>query len=172
MPTPSPKRRQEPELQYCLPVKLAWGGNTPVEGELTLARQSEFRSGPQTILERLNERVRVLAVVRGDNTHLINRELIDWVAPGAHVDHDLVWPLAYHATREEHVRVHMMSGGTFEGVIAVEMPEGFNRVSDFLNGDDDFFALKAGSRLVLVNKRRIRQLLVPGGAAPSLHKAA
>jgi len=172
MPSPSPNRKQTPELQYRLSVKLAWGGNTPVEGELTLERQSEFRSGPQTVLERLNERVRVLAVVRGDDTHLINRELIDWVAPGAHVDHDLVWPRALHATREEHVRVHMMSGGTFEGTIAVEMPEGFNRVSDFLNGDDDFFALKAGSRVVLVNKRRIRQMLVPGGATQSEREAA
>jgi hypothetical protein len=74
----------------------------------------------------------------------------------------------------EHVRVNMAYGGTFEGVLTLEMPEGFNRVSDFLNGDDDFFTLKAGSRTVLVNKRRIREMLVQGSTPPpqSKRKAA
>jgi len=168
------KRETSPDGKYRLPVKLAWAGNAPVEGELTLSRHSEYRAGPQTILERLNERVRVLPVVHGNVAHLVNRELIDWVAPGNDVDPVLIGPSQFVVTHEEHVRVNMAYGGTFEGVLTLEMPEGFNRVSDFLNGDDDFFTLKAGSRTVLVNKRRIREMLIQGSTPPppSKRKAA
>lgn len=161
-----------PELLFRLPVKLAWAGTEPVEGELWLLRHSEFRAGPQTLLERLNEHVRVLPVVRGDDTHLVNRELIDWVEPGPGVDPALIGPVPYAVTQEERVCVNMISGLVFEGVLALEMPEGFNRASDFLNMGDDFFTLRVGPRPLLVNKHRIRELLVEGRTPPPPRLAA
>jgi hypothetical protein len=170
--TPAREAIRLPDLLYRLPAKLAWAGTEPVAGELWLLRHSEFRAGPQTLLERLNERVHVLPVVCGGDTHLVNRELIDWVEPGPGVDAGLVGPVPYAVTHEERVCVHMISGMVFEGVLALEMPEGFNRASDFLNLGDDFFTLRSGPRALLVNKRRIREMLVEGRTPPPPRPAA
>jgi len=82
------------------------------------------------------------------------------------VDPALVGPVPYAVTHEERVCVHMISGMVFEGVLALEMPDGFNRASDFLNMGDDFLTLHVGSRALLVNKQRIRELLVGGRTPP------
>ncbi len=46
-------------------------------------------------------------------------------------------------------------------------PQGYNRTSYFINGEDDFFALGGGDRVLLVNKRRVRdvRLDATGGRA-------
>ena len=153
-------------LKYRLPVTLAIAGGPPVSGWVSLSRRSEFRSGPQTLLERLNERVRVVPLVEGEATHLVTRALIECAEAAPGVDAGLVGPAAFAVTHEEHAHVRLRSGDVLEGVIAMEMPQGFNRTSDFINGEDDFFALRCGDRMLLINKRRVRDVrLHAAGAA-------
>lgn len=44
------------------------------------------------------------------------------------------------------------------------MPQGYNRTSDFINGEDEFFALGCGDRVWLVNKRRVRDVRLDGAS--------
>jgi hypothetical protein len=145
-------------LKYRLPVTFSVTGGAAVSGWVSLQRHSEFRRGPQTLLERLNERVRVLPVVEREFTHLVSRALIEWAEPGEGVDAGLVGPSSYAVTHEERASVQLASGETLEGIVEIEMPHGYNRTSDFINGEDDFFALRCAERTLLVNKRRIRDL--------------
>jgi hypothetical protein len=141
-----------------MPVQLAIAGGPGVAGWMWLSRHSEFRGGPQTLLERLNERVRVVPVVEQQATTLVTRALIEWAEPAPGVEAELVGPAAYSVTREEHARVRLRSGEVLEGVIEMEMPQGYNRTSDFINGEADFFALRSGDRTLLVNKQRVRHV--------------
>jgi hypothetical protein len=81
------------------------------------------------------------------------------------VEPRLVRPATYRATSQELVRVHMAGGESFEGVLAIEMPDETNRASDYLNGDDLFFPLRMPGGTRLVNKLRVVDVLVHGAAA-------
>jgi hypothetical protein len=70
-------------------------------------------------------------------------------------------------TREERVRVRLIGGAAFEGVLAMELPQEFNRTSDFLNAEEDFFPLSSASGTLLVNKRRLLEVRVFGASAPA-----
>jgi hypothetical protein len=54
--------------------------------------------------------------------------------------------------------VRLDGGETLEGVLQMELPEGFNRVSDYLNGPEDFFPLATPDGAYLVNKHRVREV--------------
>lgn len=169
MSLPIPDSISSPEFKYRMPVQLSVAGGPEVAGWVSLSRRSEFRSGPQTLLERLNERVRVLPVVEGELTHLVSRALIEWAEPGSEVEVGLVGPAPFAVTKEEHARVRLRSGHVLEGTIAMEMPAGYNRTSDFINGEDDFFALRCGTRSLLVNKRRVRDIRLVAERGTAAH---
>ena len=145
-----------------VPVRLARLGSPPAAGTLALSPTAELHEGPETLLECLNAAQRVLPfeLERGDAVLLLNRRHVEWVEAGATVEPRLVSPPTFMATREEWVRVRLASGETVEGVIAMEMPHEFNRASDYLNGDDDFFPLRTNTGTRLVNKRRVTDVLV------------
>lgn len=158
MSLPIPDSNSPSVLRYRLPVTLAVSGGGDLCGWVSLSRHSEFRSGPQTLLERLNERVRVVPVVEREVTTLVTRALIEWAEAAPGVDAALLGPAAFVVTREEHAVLRLRSGRVLEGIIEMEMPEGLNRTSDFINSGDDFFALLCGERTLLVNKRRVRDV--------------
>jgi hypothetical protein len=73
----------------------------------------------------------------------------------------------FQHTREEYVRVRLVGGRSHEGVLAIEMPHEFNRVSDFLNGEDDFFPLQTTQGAMLINKTCVLDIRVrDAGAMP------
>ncbi len=139
-------------------VRLCAAGEEPVAGFIALAPAAPFHSGPETLLDRLNARDRVLPFERADDgaVMLVSRHDIDWVAPDPGVDPDRVGPHSYLVTREERVRIRLASGEELEGLIQMELPDTFNRTSDFLNGAEDFYALHTAEGPRLVNKLRIR----------------
>ena len=145
-----------------VPVRLARQGAPPAAGMLSLSPQAEMHDGPETLLERLNTRQRVLPLQQpgSELVLLVTRLQIEWVEAGPDVPPVLVRPVPYLATREELVRVSTASGGVFEGVISMEMPHEFNRASDYLNGDEDFFPLQMPDATRLVNKRHVVEVLV------------
>jgi hypothetical protein len=155
---PAPESASPAAVKYRMPVQLAIAGGPDVTGWVWLSRHSEHRSAPQTLLERLTARVRVVPVVENEATTLVTRALIEWAEPAPGVEARLVGPAAYAVTREEHARVRLRSGELLEGVIEMEMPQGYNRTSDFINGEADFFTLRCGTRTLLVNKQRVRHV--------------
>uniref|UniRef100_A0A832I303 Uncharacterized protein n=1 Tax=Eiseniibacteriota bacterium TaxID=2212470 RepID=A0A832I303_UNCEI len=138
-------------------VRVALPGLDLLEGFISLAPRAEHHDGPQTILERLNGPDRFVPIQRSGerDVMLVNPLDIESVEPLGNVPLTLVLPPAFRITHEERVRVRFMSGRQVEGVLRFELPDELNRVSDFLNADEDFFALHLAHGTLLVNKRRI-----------------
>lgn len=136
-----------------VPVRLALAGCEPMEGHVSLSPRAEHHDGPETLLERLNTPTRVVPFHHGadESVRLVQRARIEWLMAGHGVSPILVRRPHYQYTREERVRVRL-TGGTFEGVLAIEMPHEFNRLSDFLNEPDEFFPLHTDDGMLLVNK--------------------
>jgi hypothetical protein len=135
-------------------VRIGQPGHEPVLGFIALAPQAEFHAGPETLIERLNHRDRVIPFQRleDDAMLMLTRLDLEWVAASPSVAPELICPPTYLVTREERVRVRFKSGEELEGLIQMELPENFNRASDFLNGPDDYFALVTVDGVRLVNK--------------------
>lgn len=140
-----------------VPVRLALLGCAPVEGYLSLATHAELHDGPETLLERLNAKTRVVPFHRAEDDAflLVVRSQVEWLAAGPEVAPQLVRTAHFQHTREEHVRVRLAGGASFDGILAFEMPHEFNRASDFLNGDEDFFPLQTTQGTLLFHKDRL-----------------
>jgi hypothetical protein len=164
---PVPESAASGAFRYRLPVTLSVADGPPVAGWLSLSKRPDMNERPQTLLERLNEPVSVVPVTHGDVTHLVNRTLIEWAEPGPGVEAVHIGPPA-NVTREEYASVWLRSGRKLDGVIAMEMPDGYNRTSDFINSQDEFFILRCRDRTLLVNKRRVRELRIVRGGGPGI----
>ena len=153
-----------------VPVRVAIAGAAPVDGHLSLGPQAQFHAGPETMLELLNAPNRVIPFQRGEDerTLLIKRADIEWMAADPAVAASLVCPSNYQITNEEHASIRLMTGGTLDGVVQMELPDHLNRASDFMNGSEDFFPLLTPFGVLLVNKLRISctELPAPSPAPP------
>ena len=160
-----------------VPVRLCMAGQAPYDVQLSLFPVAEAHAGPETLLERLNAPTRVVPAVRADDDSvvLVTREQVDWIEAGSDVEPRLIRPAAYLLTREEHVELRLASGECVSGVLAMELPDAYNRASDFLNGDDDFFAFATSSGTRLVNKARVLEVRIltarPADASQDAHAA-
>lgn len=145
-----------------VPVRLTAAGGTAMDGQLLVSSRAAYHDGPETLLESLNQPRRVIPFLRAIDgaTLLLARDQIDWVAASGDVDETLVGPRPDFVTHEERVEVRLRGGGTWSGMLRMEMPPGLNRASDFLNGDGEFFGLWTRSGLVLINKSRMLQTRV------------
>jgi len=144
--------------KLLVPAYATFPGPERVEGAFTVSARSPLRPGPESLLELLNSPQRMLPFIRSadDVVLLVARLSIDWVevdpeVPGAHVR-----PATFLVTREEHVQVRLTDGRLVEGVVSMELPDHLNRISDYLNLDEDFFALTGPSGTVLINKARVQ----------------
>ena len=133
---------------------VSQAGEEPLEGFFSLAPRAEFHEGPETLLERLNAPDRVVPFERDSDEAvvLLNRLEIEWVLPGPNARADLLCPRTFRVTREERVCVQLGGGEALDGLLRMELPEYFNRASDFLNGPEHFFPLVTERGIVLVNK--------------------
>jgi hypothetical protein len=147
-----------------LPVRLARLGAAPESGTIALAPRAELHDGPETLLERLNADLRVVPFLLpgSDTVLLVMRRHIEWVDADDDAGGLLVRPATYRATSEEDVQVRMAGGDVFEGVLAIEMPDEFNRASDYLNGEEPFFPVRMRGLTRLVNKLRVVDVRVRG----------
>jgi hypothetical protein len=144
-----------PKLRVA--VRIAQPHHEPTSGFLSLAPRAEFHDGPETLLERLNTRDRMIPFTRqADNAVvLISRLELEWVAVAPGVSEDWICPPTFAVTREERVLVRFRSGEQVDGLLRMELPEMVNRASDFLNGPEDFFALVTADGVRLVNKHAV-----------------
>ena len=127
-------------------------GEEPVEGFFALNPNAQFHEGPETLLERLNSADRVIPFERrsDDSILLLNRLEIEYVRPHPNALPMLICP--GRVNREERVGVRLKSGDAMIGLLRMELPDWFNRASDFLNGPEHFFPLATDQGVVLVNK--------------------
>jgi hypothetical protein len=145
-----------------IPVRISLTGEDPLDGDLSLAPISEAHDGPESVLDILNAPARFVPFTRSDDQTclLLSRTNINWVVTGPGVDPQRVCPANFMVMREESVHVTFTDGRGIDGLIQMELPEGMNRASDFLNCPEEFFALRSRLGVVLVNKQRVRDVLV------------
>jgi hypothetical protein len=145
-----------------VPVRLVRDGAEALSGIVSLAPRAELHDGPETLLECVNAAPRVLPLLleESERVLLVARDRIDWIEPMPGVEDQLVRPRPYMPTREEFVRVRLASGEELEGILSMEMPHEFNRVSDYLNADDHFFPLHLESGVRLLNKHALVEVQV------------
>lgn len=144
------------------PVRLSQPGDSPLDGYFCLLPDIDGRGRPESILELLNSSRRVIPFFRvaDDNFVLFTRLNIDWVMPGAQVDHNWIMPRRVHATREQRVHLQFFDGREMEGDVRWTSPGADIRLSDFLNDAADFYPLVTRVGILMVNKNRVRETRV------------
>lgn len=118
---------------FVLPVSPIHGGAEMLSELLADERNFipfEVEDGKIALLRKENIRMICVEEKEGDNNHL--------------------------NTRQIDVRLCFVSGETMQGTIHYELPESHSRLSDFLNGCDEFFHFESGDKSYLVNTRFIK----------------
>ncbi|MEZ5066498.1 MAG: hypothetical protein R3B81_17350 [bacterium] len=135
--------------------------------------------GEQTLLDKTNDENVWFPLKQEDGTvEVVNRERVVLVEPGLGVTADLVRKECAAVFREERVTVKLHSDRVLVGRIAMDLPDEFSRVSDFLNFPQNFFALETDDGPVLVSKEHVASLVpherppVPGSAADEIGERA
>ncbi|MFY9269951.1 MAG: hypothetical protein WAO55_09420 [Candidatus Manganitrophaceae bacterium] len=128
---------------------LSDGGD--IRGMVFLRMQAEHHSGIQKVGELLNED-RSFIPVKMDVTPLLlnKRHIVAASVPGEEERDDLLL-----LGKQYSVAVTTSLGATFHGEVFVNMPEGFSRMKDYLNGPGSFITLIQPESILYINRRFI-----------------
>jgi len=151
-----------------VPVRVSQPNQDPRDGWFLLFPKAVDGESPECIVELLNSPRVVLPFIQQDGLILLlTRQNIDWVAVGSSVPDDLVLRPGYRVTHSQRVELRFTDESRVDGIIQWDSTHRNLRLSDFLNWCDDFFVLKTGFGILVVNRQRIRETLVVDSAAPS-----
>lgn len=126
--------------------------------------------GEQTLLDKLNDDYDWFPM-SGEALRIVNRGHVVMVEPEEGLATNLVCKENSPVYRRERVTVLLSSGREIEGQIAMDLPDEFSRVSDFLNFPQNFFAVETDRGHVLVSKEHVVSL-APHERPPVLPDAA
>jgi len=166
--------REEP-LSHVIPkrkvaVRLRLASGERLEGSVFLDYIDPIHRGEQTLLDKFNDDSSWFPLATALGVEMVNRENVWLVEPGDGIPAEKVRRETSPVFRTERVTVRLPDGTLLEGRIAMDLPDEFSRVSDFLNFPEDFCALETEVGPVLVAKRHAATLLPhekPPAAAPA-----
>lgn len=139
-------------------VKMHLADGRTLQGPVFLDFIDVIHRGAQTLLDKLNGDASWLPVRERQGIQIVNRDRVVTVEPADGVDPDLVRKDSAEVVRRESVTVRLAGERLLSGRIAMDLPDEFSRVSDFLNFPEDFFALETEEGPVLVSKRHVVSL--------------
>ena len=156
-----PKRR--------VSVRMHLVGGERLRGEVFLDYIDVIHRGEQTLLDKFNDDYPwfPVALESAGGMEILNREKVMLVEPGDGIPPDLVRKEDSPVFRRERVTLEIAGERTLSGHIAMDLPDEFSRVSDFLNFPKNFFALETEDGPVLVSKSHVVSL-VPHEKPPVL----
>ena len=145
-----------------VPVTLSQLSREAREGWCLVTVGSNRGDRSESLLELLNSGVVVIPFLpqHDPDVVLVTRQHIEWIAVSSTVDAPLVAPLDRKVTREQRVELRFMDQRHLEGIIQWDGTGDHGRLSDFLNGPDDFFLLKTSAGPFLVNRQRLAETRV------------
>jgi len=110
-------------------IELLLADGSHVEGEVFLSLYGARHSGPQKVIDLLQETSLFLPIKTSTGTILVNRQQIMTVRVAADTELDELMTLGH----KRHLRIHTRDRQEIEADIYVDMPTGFGRVMDYLN---------------------------------------
>lgn len=139
-----------PKRKVAARVRLTTGES--LHGNVFLDYIDPIHRGEQTLLDMFNSESAWFPMETGEGVDVVNRQHVVLVEPGDGIPPGLVRKENSPVFRRE--RVTLRAGElTLRGQIAMDLPDEFSRVSDFLNFPDDFFAVETEDGPVLVAKQ-------------------
>lgn len=144
--------------KHRVEVEVWTASGTVLAGWIALAPAAADHDGPESLVERLNAGDRVFPLEGAGpegGVLLVNPFDVERVSAAADTPAGLVRRACFGPPREERVRLLFRSGAELEGLVRFELPPGLNRISDFLNGAEEFFALDTPKGVWIVHKRLV-----------------
>ncbi|MCF6267021.1 MAG: hypothetical protein L3J57_10795 [Desulfuromusa sp.] len=127
------------------------------DGRVHLAQYAMLHSGEQTVLDLLMEKNPFLPMHSSSGEfHLIQKKLI------SHLRCEILLQKEIEHT-ERQVKISFPGNETLQGVLRIDMPNHSVRLTDYINGGNDFFPLFSGGISYLVNRSLIRDIVLLNG---------
>ncbi len=136
-------------------VELHLDSGDRVEGHVFLDFIDVIHRGEQTLLDKLNDDYEWFPLARPDGVEITNRRCVVTVEPGDGVPDAMIRKENSPVFRREEVTVKLIGDRRLSGQIAMDLPDEFSRVSDFLNFPQSFFALERSEGPVLIAKGHV-----------------
>ncbi len=159
-PSPPPTREEGSYVHKTrVPARLSQPNLDPRDGWFLLFPHVGPERRAESLLELLNSQRSVIPfILAGDDSVLLLTRLnIDWVAVGAAVPAELVFPPGHKPNRGQRVELRFVDESRVEATVEWCSESGQDRLSDFLNTSDPFVASRAGFGTLIWNKERIRE---------------
>ena len=149
-------------LKLRVAVHLSQPRLDPRDGWMLLFPHIDDSGRAETVLELLNSDRLVVPFLEWSDSSvlLLVRENIDWVAIGADVPGEMVFPPDRKSALSERVEISFIDERRIEATIRWGEIGSHVRLSDFLDSRDLFVLVEAGFGTLIVNKRRIRQIRI------------
>lgn len=141
-----------------VPVRIRLTGGERIEGRVFLDYIDPIHRGEQAILDLFNNDSPWFPIETDEGVLVVNRARVLLVEPAEGVAAALVRKESTPVFRRERVSLRTGAGIALDGRIAMDLPDEFSRVSDFLNFPEEFFAVETRSGPVLVGKRHVTAL--------------
>ncbi|GEM_PF-921881 len=139
-----------------LAVEVALSGCEPEEHFVYLSTHSERREGPETMEDYLNGGRRFFPMIAAGVARMVNRDEIVWVRY-----EKLPTAIAETTIVEKLTILELTDGTRIEGIVPIDRPREFSRISDVLNDLSEFFMrIDDEADTYYVNKKFIR-LVIP-----------
>ena len=159
-------------------VRIHTVSGDELDGEVFLDFIDVIHRGEQTLLDKFNDDYDWLPLrTQQGFTEIVHRDWVVSVEPADGLPLELVRKESGEVFRRESVKVRLASGRIVDGRIAMDLPDEFSRVSDFLNFPQNFFALETDDGPLLVAKRHVLSVRalepppeVPGTREPGVEE--
>jgi len=155
----------EPEPDLTIPVRpvsvILWTSDgTATSGQVALRLNAVGHAGPETVQDRLNDEDQFLAFSLAGEPPLALVNKIQIVQVEIPAEEELPEePASLVGVTLEPVLVQLLGGQEVRGTVRVEGPAGKRRISDFLNRQPAFVAVRAADRLHLIHKRHVLRVV-------------
>ena len=139
-----------------LAVEVALAGCDPEEHFVYLSPVSDRRDGPETMEDYLNSGRRFFPMIASGVARMVNRDEIVWVR------YEKLAASDGESTVVEKLTILELTDGTrIEGIVPIDRPKEYSRISDVLNDISEMFIrIDDQGDTYYVNKRFIR-LVIP-----------
>ena len=161
---PGPETVEEqPDLAlpgHSVSLTLWTSDGTATSGQVFLRLNVGGHVGPETVQDRLNDDDQFLTLSLAGEPPLAFVNKIQIVRAEVPIEEELPEePTSLVGVTVEPVVVQLLGGQELHGTVRIEGPAGKRRISDFLNRQPAFLAVKAEDRLHLVHKRFVLRVV-------------